>query len=78
MSILFSLVLQGNRNKVVPSHSRIDFILGDEQIPLEVEFIGNSKSIGTCMREGTSHVREFMEHHHVANGIVVIGDPNTE
>ena len=57
--------------------STIDFVIGEEKIPIEVEFAG-TKTMGEHKRYGSSQVNEYLEHRKIEKGILVIGDKDRD
>ena len=67
-NILSEFSFQGYKD-----NSRVDFVIGKEQFPLEVKLCVQ-QSIGDCIRDGSAQVQEFLRFQKSAKGIVVIGD----
>jgi hypothetical protein len=53
-------------------NSRIDFIIGKEQIPIEVKLCGNNP-IGDYIRDGSGQLKECLRYNNIEKGILVIG-----
>ncbi len=54
-------------------NSRIDFVIGEKQIPIEVKLC-TKQPIGDYIRYGFAQVKEYLNRQKLEKGIVVIGD----